>query len=342
MVIYSLLGLIVFLVALIVAVQAGRYVRDHRVTDSDGEKTLEQWIDQLCRGKSEAARREAAETLLAEGPEALAAALDAATDAPEEGNVVSIDPPAVAAIVSLGAEVVEPLSEALRSETLDVRLAAAYILREMKVDIQAAIPALAVAATDDNARVRWYAIDALANAGPEATGAVEVLIGLVDHPDRHTRSRAIVALGRIGPKAMAAVPALTKVYKNAQERSVREAANVALHSINLEEIANESLSGASDEVKQLVEQLKDDDETRSAAAARALGQLGPRAVEAAPSLALALGREEKWVREAAADALGTMGYHARPFIPALEKAAKDDEPEVRKAARRSLKKVRPR
>ena len=339
--IYSLLGLTLFLAALIGAVLGGRLVRDHMAADPDGEKTVEQWIEQLAEGRDKAARREAAEALLAAGPEAMVQALDATTDTPDDGNTISITPPAVRAIAELGPPVVGTLAEALASETLDVRVAAAYVLREMGPESKGAVAALAKAAGDNNARVRWYAIDALANAGPDAAPAVDALIPLLENKDRFTRRRAVVALGRIGPAAKAAVPALAKLQNEVPDRSIREAAEATLHLINLEGIAAESMSGASDEVKELVRRLQDKDQYESVSAARALGRLGRKAVEAVPALAQALGSNNKWVREAAAEALGEMGRDARPYVPALEKAAQDEEEEVRQAARKALEKIRP-
>jgi HEAT repeat protein len=340
-VIYSLLGLALFLAALIGAVVGGRYVRQRRVADAEASKTVGQWIDQLARGRDKAARHEAAEALLAEGPQAMMQALDATTDAPDEGNSISITPPAVQAIADLGPPVVGTLAEALGSETLDVRVAAAYILREMGPESKGAVTALAKAAGDRNARVRWYAIDALANAGEDAAPAVPALIPLLENKDRFTRRRAVVTLGRIGPPAKAAVPALAKLQSEVPDRSIRQAAEAALHLINLDRIAAESMSRASDEVKELVRRLGEEDQYESVSAARALGRLGPKAVDAVPALAQALGSKNKWVREAAAEALGEMGRDARPYVPVLEKAAGDEEEVVRQAAQQALEKIRP-
>ena len=84
-----------------------------------------------------------------------------------------------------------------------------------------------------------------------------------------------------------------------------------------------------------------DDEHESVSAAHALRDLGPQAVDAVAPLTLALGHENKWLREAAAHALGAIGREAWPVVPALEEAAGDKEPEVRKAARQALEKIEP-
>jgi len=340
--IWGLLGVVIFLAALIGAVLGGRFVRDRMTGDAEGEKTVERWIDQLAHGHDEAARREAAEALLAEGPEAMIQALDATTDAPDDANTVSISPAAVRAIAGLGPPVVDTLAEALGSEALDVRVAAAHILSTMGPDSKDAVKALAKAAGDDNRRVRWYSIDALGHAGPESAPAVDALIPLLENEDRFTRRRAVEALEQIGPAAKAAVPALTKLRSEVPDRSIRQAADAALHVINLEAIAAESMRGASDEVKKLVKGLETGEEHEAVSAAKALGHMGRDASEAAPVLAQALRSKKKWVRESAAEALGEMGRAARPYIPALEKAAADEEKEVREAATKALKKIRPR
>lgn len=336
----ALAGLVLFLLGLIGAVAAGRYVRGRAAPEETAEApTAEHWIAQLSKGSDKASRQAAAEAILEAGPEAVAAALDAVAETKDDGNVFNISPPAVRALADLGVPAVDPLGRALASEKPNVRAGAAYILREMGAQSRGAVPALARAAGDPNARVRWYALDALAAIGPGAAPAVEALIPLVGHEERLTRRRAIAALGRIGPKAKAALPAITNAEQDGADASVRLAAELAARQINLEAVVEQSLQDASDEVKQLVKRLQDESPHESSAAARALGKLGRDAAEAVPALAQALQRDDKWVREAAAEALGEMGRDARPFVTALQAAAQDPELEVREAAQRALEKV---
>ncbi len=342
--VYGLTGLVLFLLGLIGAVVGGRYVRDRMdQAPAVSEPTVEQWVEQLAHGTDKVARRQAAEALVASGPDAVAAGLDAIAEARDDGNVFNISPPAVQALAELGPPAVGPLSQALTSDKLNVRAGAAFVLREMGPQCQEAVEPLAKAAADPNPRVRWYALDALAAIGPGAAPAVDALIPLAEHEERLTRRRAIAALGRIGPKAKAAVPAITKVEQAEPDNSIRQAAELALRQINLEAIVEESLKEASDEVKQLVKRLQDKSPYESSAAARALGKMGRDAAEAIPALAQALQRAEapddKWVREAAAEALGAMGRDARPFAASLVAATQDKEPEVRTAAQRALEKV---
>ncbi len=338
--IYGLVGLVLFMLGLIGAVTAGRYVRQQRSSQPAAvEKTHEEWIVQLSEGEDETARNEAAEALLAAGSETVAAALAAITEVRDDGNVFNISPPAVKALAALGESAAEPLSEALSSEDEEVRAGAAFVFREMGAGARPAVDALAKAAGDPSRRVRWYAIDALAAVGPDAAPAVDALVPMLEHEGRLTRRRAVTALGRIGPKAMAALPAVTKLVETETDSSIRQQAELAVRQINLEAIVQESIADAPDEVKRLVAQLREDDQHRSVAAAKALGTMGRGAAESVPALAQALLRENKWIREASAQALGEMGRDGRPYSSALRPLLDDPEPEVRLAAETALAKL---
>src|SRR5262249_19221736 len=85
--------------------------------------------------------------------------------------------------------------------------------------------ALARAIGDPDPAVRWAAIDALGQIGPEAASAVPTLVQALH--EAATRGAAVDALGQIGRKAQAAIPALDKVLKG-DDLSVRWAAAAAL------------------------------------------------------------------------------------------------------------------
>ena len=339
--VYSLLGVVLFLIALIGVVIGARHVR--RMTaqrpGTGGEKTLQQWIRQLEHGRDEEARREAAAALVRLGPEAVIEALDATTDVPPDGNSFFMATQVVPALASTGRDVVDALARGLESEKEDVRVAAANVLREIGPEAAGAVDALTIALGDGNRWVRWFSAEALGNIGPDAASAVDAVVPLVEHTDGHTRLRAVKALGHIGPAAKAAVPPLTRVEEADRERSIRQAAKTALYQINLDQIADDATRQATDEVRELIERLQDEDEFESASAANELGRIGPAAVDAIPALAKALGHTSKWVREAAAETLGSLGSQARSVVPALRHAAKDEESEVRTAARRALEKI---
>jgi HEAT repeat protein len=146
-------------------------------------------------------------------------------------------------------------------------------------------------------------------------------------------------LGTIGPAAKPAAAALAEVRDHDQYPAIRDAAEVALHQIDLEGMAAASMGDASEEVQRLIRQLDSDDEYERVAAAEQLAEIGPEAVAAIPALAKALGHEDKWLRSAAAETLGTFGRQAEVVAPALRKAARDPEPEVAEKAKEALARV---
>jgi len=338
----GLLGLIIFLVALIVVVIAAREIRRRWIQEDAAAEptTAGQWGAQLRDGPDDDARREAAGALLREGPEAVIEALDATTVISGEATAPRFEPPeVVAAVASHGAEAVETLCRALASKKQNVRAAAARILEEIGPEAEPAVGPLSEALADESRWVRRYALEAIIRIGPDAAEAVDALLPLVEHDDRFTRRRAIEALGQIGPPARAAVPQLTRAAEADEDPATRQAAKVALYQVNLPAIADEAAAAAPEHVRDLIAKLRSDDEHESVAAANGLAELGTEAVAAVPALAVALNHQSKWLREAAAKALGTMGRDAEVVLFALEKAAEDQEPEVRTAAEGALEKI---
>ncbi len=339
--IYCLLGLVGFLLALIGVIAGARAIRRPAAEQESPSRpaTLGEWIEQLKQGPDEQARREAAKAIVAEGPAAVIAALDATTKFPAEGVAPDFSEAVVRAMAGRRGAAVDALSEALGSEKENVRAAAASILREIGPEARGAIGPLIGALDDRNRWIRWYAVEAIGNIGPDAAEAVDALLPLVDHEERATRRRAIAALGRIGPAARTALPRLTEVRQDDRDVDSRRAARIALYQIDLESIAAESAERAGGEIRELMAKLRSADQHESVAAANRLGELGGRAFEAVPSLAWALKDENKWLREAAAKALGSMGREARVIAFALEKAVEDAEPEVRTAATQALERI---
>ena len=193
--------------------------------------------------------------------------------------------------------------------------------------------------TDENRWVRWYSIEALGNMGPEAASEVGVLVPLLKHPDDYTRRQAVEALGRIGVSARQAISPLMNVLDNDRDTAVRKAAGVALHQINLKQIADQAFEQADEEVRELIHNLRTGDDNVATAAASALGQMGAEGAAAVPDLALVLQHKSKAVRAAAATALGRLDTAARDVLPALQAAAYDPEPEVRAAASKAIPRI---
>jgi HEAT repeat protein len=335
-----LVGVIVFLIALISIVTVGRQLAGRRTAGL--EKTVAEWIEQLTGGPTPEARRQAAEAIAELGPESVASTLDAIADVPQGGGMYSVDKAAVAALAGVGPALVEPLSASLQSDSQDVRLAAACVLGELGRDAKGAVALLTGALDDESLWVRRCAAQALGRIGPDATEATEALALLTTHEDRQTRLHAVQALGQIGPAAEGATAALARVRDEDPEFDVRRAAEAALHQVDLDGMAARSLNGASEEVRQLIAKLSAEDEFERVDAAERLAEIGPQAVAAIPALAKALEHEDKWLREAAAETLGTFGSSAAPVAAALRRISQKDhepEPEVRAAAKEALERI---
>ena len=150
----------------------------------------------------------------------------------------------------------------------------------------------------------------------------QVLVQAMMDESVRVREAAANALVEIGPQAVDAVPALIQALRNEEEDSdLRQAASAALGAIG------------SEAVPALVQALADEDEHVRWAAASALRDSGPDAVDAVPALVQALQDEHEDVRQAAASALGKIGPQA---VPALIEALGDGDAHVRQGASLAL------
>jgi hypothetical protein len=89
----------------------------------------------------------------------------------------------------------------------------------------------------------------------------------------------------------------------------------------------------------LTQALEDGDGDVREAAADALAEIGPHAVEAVPALITALGDDRIGVRRAAALALGEIGPGAREAVPTLIQALGDESSLMRQAAVKALRAI---
>jgi HEAT repeat protein len=91
----------------------------------------------------------------------------------------------------------------------------------------------------------------------------------------------------------------------------------------------------------LIKFLEDKNPANRAEAARALGELGPDAADAVPSLATRLADQDDGVRANTAAALSSIGSGAKQAVPALLKALNDKDKNVRTNAVGALISVKP-
>ncbi len=337
--VHTLLGVALFLIALISVIYAARWMRRTVVATRDAlpEKSIEEWIADL-QGSQPVVRRQAVEAIVRRGTPAVIDALDAIT-AIQSDNSYRVVRPAVQALAARGAEIIKPLREALRSKRPGVRIGAVNVLCEMGKKAKGAVHPLTDALGDENRWVRLLAIKSLGNCGADAAPATLQLIPLLTHEDRDTRLRTVVALTQIGLEAQAASDPLVQVRDHDPDSEIRQAAVTALYQVDLERLAKEAEDQASEEIQGLVARLTGQDPTDRVIAAKALAVKGWGAIHAMPALAKALVDRDKWLREAAAKALGSMGDAAEPTVPNLQRLAADPEPEVQAAAEQALKEI---
>ncbi len=159
------------------------------------------------------------------------------------------------------------------------------------------------------------AVYQLAKAGPAARAALPALIIALDDNDKQVWNGAIAAIATIGPGAADAVPALLAMFDNSRTRGGRDRdrQQALVHGAHaLATIGKAALPA-------LIESLSSDSPMKAACASRALGELGPDAISAAPALVKNLGSGDEPLRREAIDALGQIGAPAvQPLAAALD------------------------
>jgi hypothetical protein len=209
-----------------------------------------------------------------------------------------------------------------------------------------AVPEILRVARHHDAQVRAKAMNGLSRLRPDTSEAVAVLATGLKDPSEIVRGNAGYALRALGDNhsrhAREALPALVAALDD-PDPGVRYGAAMALHKV---EVPPAAIPG-------LVRALKDqsmyyhggidsaNDGSLRAAAAYALGRLGPQAREATPDLTGLLGDKALNARWAAAWSLGEIGPDAKAAIPELEECLKrPDESWVHSAAAEALRKIR--
>ncbi len=239
-----------------------------------------------------------------------------ANKTPPHGWVHDMTPEALGQIPPAA---IPALADLLGNKDYGVRHAAAKAFGKIGPDAKAAIRALTELLKDKREDVPYYAILALGSIGPDAETAVPALTELLK--EECVRHAAAESLGKIGPAAKAAIPGLTELLKDKDE-SVRRVAAEALGRIGPAAIP-------------LVSDLLDDeDHDTRGAAIQALGQIGAAAV---PTLMGLLKNEDD--RLDAAEALGNVGPRARMAIPSLVELIKGQNVPGRKRVADAIKKI---
>ena len=191
------------------------------------------------------------------------------------------------------------------------------VLGELGPDARGAVPVLIEALADSKAT--WVAMDTLSSIGHDAKDAVPALIACLRKTQGFESSGLCHTLARIGEPA---VPAL--------KAAMHETGPVSAY-------AADALGDMGDiGMKVLIAALNDRCPSVRRNAARTMACMNPGAVEALDALIKALSDDHEDVRHAAADALGVIGADAKSAVPELRRALKDDAPEARAAAINAL------
>ena len=163
----------------------------------------------------------------------------------------------------------------LEDEDAQVRLHAAITMGNIGADARAAMPTLLEFTRSTAHVMRVYSARALWKVSGEVDPALTVLEAGLQEKSAKFRWAAPVFLGEMGAEAARAIPLLQEAAKD----SDKEVASLCLQA--LAKISAES-------IPILVEHLKSEDPGMRISAAFALGELGPKAVEAVPALRLLL------------------------------------------------------
>jgi HEAT repeat protein len=232
---------------------------------------------------------------------------------------------------------INDLVAALADLDPDARIRAIKTLSDLGPKADAAVPALVDALHDHEGQIGREARLALAQIGP---AAVPALTTALSDDDEKVRWWAAQALEEIGPDAQAAIPALIATFGDAEHATAN--APAALSSMGLAVVSP------------LLELLNDPQTAphARAAAARALGGIGPRASVAVPRLIEAMhDRREPTktdggdvyypVSFAAIGALGAIGPEAKEATAPLAEFLADPNPWVRSTAAEALGNIGP-
>ncbi|MSR57705.1 MAG: HEAT repeat domain-containing protein [Planctomycetaceae bacterium] len=286
-------------------------------------------------------RREAAQALASIGPAAKSAVPALLKALHDDQGAVTVN--AAEALGRIGPDAVPALIEALKDEKS--RSLVVLILTNLGPDAKQATVALLGLLKDKNVEVRREALIALAQIGPSAEAAIPQLLAELKNEKSETRPGAAYALIKIGAKKEV-VPILAKTIQDPNNKLLREVSAWGLITlepgnadyvkmalplmidglshewdlVRLESVtALSSLeAGAKLAVPELVKLLDNEKNPRiRSEALGTLGNIGPAATEALPSVLRSLADPAPLVRYSACYTLGKIGPKAKEAVPVL-------------------------
>jgi HEAT repeat protein len=187
-----------------------------------------------------------------------------------------------------------------------------------------AIAALSEVLREGTAEERGAAIAALTRIGPEAKAALPAAVALLKEKDFRLRFAVLMFLSRLGEHAKPARRPLTKALED-EKAEVRLAAALALWRIDKDQ----------KRISPLVRALEEPDVEVRRAAAEWLGEIGPEAREAVPSLTKLLKDRDVRVRLRSAAALWNID-RGGDLLAVMRAGLQDDNPAIRAEAATGL------
>ncbi len=181
---------------------------------------------------------------------------------------------------------------------------------------------------DSKVSVRVRAIQSLGDLGQSTKAATEALCISLRDPEQQIRVYAAQALGHIGNKA--AISALANSWKQDKSGEVRVYCSFALKNLGFE--AKENLS-------ELIQLLKENDDTTQHYAMSGLEEMGGKAKPAVPTLIKLLESRSVMTKRAAAITLGSIGPEAKAAVPALMKGIASTDEVIRRSCLRALERI---
>jgi HEAT repeat protein len=296
----------------------------HGAADADIKILIERLQD-----KDDAARVKAIKALEKKGQDARPALTALIALLKEPDGSKKVHPAVYRAVARIGVD--ERLLPSLLADLKGKKeLPAAAAERLLGLMGEPAVPALLEGLNDKDGIIRDRSAGALFHVRELPAKVIPPLVKLLDDPVMRVRLRAAAVLGQMGPQAAPAVPGLIKAVKaknvlaalalgrigEAAEEAVPALREVLADTTTSIKIKTYSRSDAG--------HVQQSDLSLAAAAARALGQIGPKAVVATPDLMKALSDERPAVRVQAAAALGAFGPEAKKAVPALAATLREE------------------
>jgi len=272
-------------------------------------------------------RKFAAQALGNLGPQARGVVPDL-IEASKSGDA-QVSGAAIVALGQIGADAksaVPTIMDALNKK--DTRDLAIVALGKIGPDAKAAVPELAK--NLKTKEIQGLVIEALGKIGKQAKSAVPELADLLKDSDKEVKPAIITALGRMGKDAKPAVPALGSCLSPDDRETSIQALGL------LADLGPDAKDAVGDIVALFVdENLRPDNKLRSEAV-RTLAKIGKPAV---PLLTKALGNPNRYMKAGVIEALGDIGPDAKGALPTIQRLASNPDPVVSRAAARAAAKI---